>query len=258
MAVALLVGAAAGSRDTGADQRDHQVARHRAGRLLGRRHHFGHRHRPHSRAADPDPGRRGQPEPAVGRVIQRPQVLGGVHRLSPVMQQGKTAPDDGVAHFTDRHRARHRTRPAQSHQAVFPGELVDGGAAVHPVHAAPQREGLGVAQQLADPAVHDQPLTERAVEGLDLGARFRRADHGPLGQQVPRPLALGRVRRIFLVDGELVAHPPVGDQLAAIMDQRPDRPTTRVDRRPTGSARWQSRCRSTDSQPDAGPAGSSR
>ena len=89
------------------------------------------------------------------------------------MQQRETTSDDRVTHLADRHGSRHRTRPAQSHQAVFAGELVDGGAAVHPPDAAPQGEGLGVAQQRADPTMHDQPLTKRAVQGLHLSGRFR-------------------------------------------------------------------------------------
>ena len=79
VAVARLVRAAAGGGDTGADQRDHQLARQRPGHRLRRRHHLGHRDRPHG-VAYPDSRRRGQAEPAVGGVVQRPQVLRGVHR----------------------------------------------------------------------------------------------------------------------------------------------------------------------------------
>ncbi|CKR25949.1 Uncharacterised protein [Mycobacterium tuberculosis] len=181
VAVARLVGAAAGRGDARADQRDHQVARHRAGHRLRRRHHLGHRHRAHP-IAGAYPHRRGQPEPAVGRVVQGPRMLGGVHRFGPLVQQRETPPDDGVPHFADRHGAGYRTRPAQPQQAVFPGELVDAGAAVHPVDAVPQGECLRVAQQGADPPPHDQPLTERAAVCLHLRRACRGAHHRPRGQ----------------------------------------------------------------------------
>ena len=107
--------------------------------------------------------------------------------------------------------------------SVVVGEVVDRGGAVDPVDAVPQCQRLGVAQQFTDAAHHDQPLAQRAAVGphCDFSGRcFRRADHRPLGQQVPRAFAAGRVRRVFLVDGQFVAHPVLGDQLSAVADQR--------------------------------------
>ena len=80
VAVAGLVGTAAGGRDAGADQRDHQVARQRARHRLVGRHHLGHRHRPH-RIVNTDPGRRGQ-----ARTSCRPgcPASAGARRCPPI------------------------------------------------------------------------------------------------------------------------------------------------------------------------------
>ncbi len=224
VSVARFVGATAGGRHTGAHQRDHQLARQRARCRLRGGHHLGHRYRAHRVAAGADAHRRGQSEPAVGRVVQCPQVLGRVHRPSSRftgrVQQRETSPDDGIAHLADRHRARHRAGPPQAHQLVVAAEVIDGCATVHPGHAPPQGQGLGITQQRADPASHHQPLPNRAAVAAHFGGRFRRAHHRPVGQQMPRALALRRVRWIFLVNRKLVAHPPVRDELAVVPHQR--------------------------------------
>ena len=68
--------------------------------------------------------------------------------------------------------------------------------------------------------------TSRSPSGaavrLHRGRLGRRRDDRPLGQQVPRALACLRMRRVLVVDGQLVADPAVGDQLAARddLDQR--------------------------------------
>ncbi len=175
---------------------------------------------------DADPHGRRQPEPAVGRVVQRPRVLRGVDgRLGAgFMHQSEPAPDHRVADLADRKRARHRARPAQPQQAVGAGELVDGGPAVDTRHTVPQRQSLRVAQHITDAATHDQSLAERAAVGLHRGRLGRRADDRALGQQVPRTFACLRMRRILVVDGQLVADLAVGDQLATRrgFDQRAD------------------------------------
>ncbi len=150
-------------------------------------------------------------------------MLSGVHGLGVrkrIVQQGKATTHHRVADLADRHGARHRARPAQPQQSVFPDEVVDGGGAVDPVDTAPQRQRLGVAQQVPDPAADHQPPAQRAAVGLHLRRRFRRADHRPLGQQMPGAFAAGRMRRIFVVDGQLVAHSAVGDQLFTVAHQR--------------------------------------
>ncbi|CKQ23456.1 Uncharacterised protein [Mycobacterium tuberculosis] len=43
---------------------------------------------------------------------------------------------------------------------------------------------------------------------------------------MPRTLPLSRVRRVFLVEGQLVGYPAGGDQLAAVLHQRRQRPAT--------------------------------
>ena len=228
--VAGVGGGAAGGGDPGAHQRDHQVAGQFPGGGLGRGHHLGDRDGPHAgpfTPADADPHRRGQPDPAVRGVVQRPGMRGGVDgAVLPgvvVVHQPEAAADHGVTHLADRQRAGYRARPAQPHQPVGAGELLDRGGALHPVDAVPQRQHLRVAQQVADAPAHHQPFAQRAAVGLHrLGRRGRRTHHRPAGQQVPRPLTGLRVRRVFLVDRELVADPPVGDQLtvAGHLDQR--------------------------------------
>jgi hypothetical protein len=138
-----------------------------------------------------------------------------------LVQQRETAPDHRVGDFAHRHRPRHRTRPAQPQQLVGAGEFVDGGAAVDPRDVVPQRQRLGVAQHLAEPPPHHQPLAEWPAVALHrLGGVTRRGDDRPFGQQVPRTLAGLRVRRVFVVHRELVAHSSFGDQLAAAVGQR--------------------------------------
>lgn len=233
VAVARLVGAAAGGGHAGAGQRDHQLARQRPGRRFRRRYHLGHGHRANIFVAQSNPHSSGETEPAVGRVVQRPRQVLGVHGAGPVVQQRETAADDGVAHLADRHGARHRTRPAQPQQPILAGELIDGGAAVHPAHAVPQRQCLCVAQYFADSAPCDQPLAQRSAVRPHLRRRFRRAHHRTLGQQMPRALALRGVGRVFVIDGEFVAHPPVRDRFTSVVHQRHHRPATgRADRQP--------------------------
>ena len=106
-----------------------------------------------------------------------------------VVHQAEAATDHRVTDLADRHRARHRARPAQPQQPVLAGEFVDGGAAVDPVDAVPQRDRLRVAQQPSMRPRDDDPLTQRTA----VGAARRRAyadeqTTGPFGQQMPRPL----------------------------------------------------------------------
>ena len=168
VAVAGAVVAAAGGRHAGAHQRDHQIAGRFTRGPLRRRHDFGDRHRP-SLIADSDPDARRQPEPAVRGVVQRPRVVGGVDgvivTLLVVVQEAESAADDGVANLADRHRARHRARPAEPNQLVRTGEVVNPGAAIQPVQPLPQRQGLGVAQGVTDRAGDGDPLSQRTPEG---------------------------------------------------------------------------------------------
>ena len=186
-------------------------------------------------AAEAYSDRRGQPEPAVRGVLEGPRMDGGIHRLCRIgfMDQCETAADHRIAHFADRHGARHRCRPAQPQQPVGTVEFVDGGAAFDPVDVAPQRQGLGVSEQSVDTPTHHQPFADRASVGLHRGGGRRRSDHGTFGQQMPGPLARLWMRRILLVDREFVADPPVGDQFAAVADQRIHAsPTSGIDANP--------------------------
>ena len=150
------------------------------------------------------------------------------------MQQREAAADDRVTDLAHRHRPRHRARPAQPQQLVLAGELVDRGAAVHPRHVMPQRQRLRVAQHRTDPPSNDHPLTHRCAVALHrLGGEAGRDDHRPLGQQVPRALARLRVCRVLVVDRQLVADPPVGEKLAAVVGQGRHRAAAgRVDPQP--------------------------
>ncbi len=234
VAVARLVGTAAGGRDAGTRQRHHEVTRQRGRRRLRRRHHLGHRHRadalviraPRVRSTDADACRGGQPEPAIRRVVQRPRVqrgvnggLGAMARCrrptgSVLMHQAEAAADHRVADFTDRKCAWHRTWPAQPKQTILADELIDRGLAIDAGHAPPQRENLPVAQHITDAAGDDQPFTQWAAERIDRSGIRRRTHDGPLGQQMPRALAGLRVRGVLVVDGQPVADLAVGDQLA--------------------------------------------
>ena len=174
VAVAGVLGGAAGGGDAGAHQGDHQVADGIGGTGFRRRDDLGHRHRPR-RLPHPDPRRRGQPEPAVSGVVQGPRMHRGVDRVimaaGVIVHQAEAAAHHGVADLADRQRTGHRARPAQPHQEVGAGELVDVGAAVHPVDAVPQRQRLGVAQHLPDGAAHHDPLTQGAAVALHRGRR---------------------------------------------------------------------------------------
>jgi hypothetical protein len=130
------------------------------------------------------------------------------------MQQPESTADHRVSDLADRERTRHRARPPQSQQPVGAGELVDGGLALDTGHSAPERQNLRVAQNVADAPAHDQPLAERAAIRLHLRRTLGRENHRPLGQQMPWALAGLRVRRILVVDRQLVADLPRSDQLA--------------------------------------------
>ncbi len=148
VAVAGLVGGTAGRGDPGAHQGDHQIARVRTFGC----HHLGHRDRPY-RGSDAHPYGRGQAEPSVRGVVQCPRVLGGVDGTAGtpgavVVHQPESTADHGVADLTHRHRAGHRARPPQPHQAVRTDEFIDHGAAVDAVDIGPQCDDLGVAQQV--------------------------------------------------------------------------------------------------------------
>ena len=218
VAVAGVLGGAAGGGHPGAHQGDHQVAGQVPGAGLGGHDDFGHRHRP-GRLPHPDPRRGGQPEPAVRGVVQGPRVHRGVDRailpVGVVVHQAEAAAHHGVADLADRQRTGHRARPTQSDQTVGAGELVDVGAAVHPVDAVPQRQRLGVAQHLPDGAAHLDPFTEGASVALHRGRRGRGASHRARGQQMPRPLAGLGMGRMFGVDGEFVARTAGGNPLPA-------------------------------------------
>ena len=144
-----------------------------------------------------------------------------------LMHQPEPTPDHRVADLADRQRPRHRARPPQPQQTVGAGELVDGGPAFHAGHAVPQGQSLRVPQQIPDAACDDQPLTQRAAVSLNLGLIRRRDDDRPSRQQVPRPLAGLRMGGVLVVDGQLVADLPGGDQLATRrgLDKR-DHPAT--------------------------------
>ena len=252
-----MLGGAAGGGHPGAHQGDHQVAGQCGGVGFRRGDDLGDRHRagllPH-----PDPRAGGQPEPAVRRVVQRPGMLRGIDRAvlagGVVVHQAEAAADHRVADLADRQRAGHRARPAQPHQPVGAGELVDGGAAVHPVDAVPQRQRLGVAQHITDGAAHHQPLTQRAAVGLHRGRRGRRALHRPGRQQMPRPLPGLGVGRVFLVHGQFVARTRRGDQFPAGARSRPATPPRR--RGPGRRAGGETRCRSPRPSTACQPEGS--
>ena len=216
-----------------------------------------------ARTACCEAGRPGPAPPRTGRTSRRPgcPASTGAARcppIGPVVQQRETPPDDGVADLADRHGARHRTRPAQPHQAVLPGELVDGGAAVHPRHAAPQRQGLGVAQQRADPAGDDQPLTERAVVGPHPGAAIPTSTPPApwaAGATGPRPASgapgIPRRRRARCRPGRRRSARGRHEPATRLPRRAPDRPRA-------GSARWRSPSRAPVPSRSArrrGPAG---
>ena len=153
------------------------------------------------------------------RGVDRAVLPAGV-----IVHQAKAPAHHGVADLTDRQRTGHRARPAQPHEEVGSGELVDVGAAVHPVDAVPQRQRLGVAQHLPDGAAHLDPFAQGAAVALHRGRRGRGASHRAHGQQMPRPLAGVGVGRVFGVDGEFVARTAGGDPLPAggVLDQGDD------------------------------------
>ncbi len=137
-----------------------------------------------------------------------------------LVQQSEAAADHRVTDLAHRQRARHGTRPPQPYQSVLPDELVDHGAAIDPVDAGPQRDDLGVAQQISHAPPHHHPLPECALVALRLlCGSGRRAHHRPLRQQVPRPLAGLGVGRVLLVDRQFVADGAVGDELAPTVDE---------------------------------------
>ena len=77
VAVAGVLGGAAGGGHPGPHQCHHQVTGHLRG--VGRCDDLGHRHRP-GLSTDPDTRGRGQPEPAVRGVVQRPRVVRRIDR----------------------------------------------------------------------------------------------------------------------------------------------------------------------------------
>src|SRR4029077_5973721 len=93
-------------------------------------------------------------------------------------------------------------------------ELIDRGLAIDAGHTPPQRENLPVAQHITDAARGEHPFAQWAAEHIDRSGILRRTDDGPLGQQMPRALAGLRVRRVLVVDGQLVADPAVVPPLA--------------------------------------------
>ena len=168
--------------------------------VAARRHHLGDRDRPGPRCR-----RTGPAPPRTVRTSRRQGCPGstGTARVSTAFDeprscsQAETTTDHRVAHLADGHRAGHRARPAQPQQPVGTGEAVDRGAAVHPVDAVPQRQGLGVGQQVLDPAGDDDAARRVGCGSAAPTWRGRSptCSDGPLGQQVPRPLPCLRVRR---------------------------------------------------------------
>ncbi len=250
MAVARAVGGAAGGGNPGTHQGHHQIAGQRGGVGLGGGDDLGHRYRADNNGlftsfiawgliTDHDAHARGQPKPAMRRIVQRPRMFRRIHRPVltglVVVQQTEPAADHRVADLADWQRPGHRARPAQPNQPVGAGEVVDGGAAVHPVDAVPQRQGLGVAQLVTDATLHHQPFSQRATEGLNRGGKGRRALQRPGRQQVPRPLPRLGMGRILLVHRQFVADRAGGDEFATtgLLHQR-HHPTAagRIDPKP--------------------------
>ena len=211
------------------------------------------------RPTGPAPPRTARTSRAPGCPASRVRsgVDGAVRPGVVVVHQPEAAADHRVAHLADRQRpgTGHGQRSRTSRSAPVNSSIVV--AALEAVDAVPQRQHLRVAQQVAD-----APSTTSRSPSADCGrpAPTRPGTptntHRPAGQQVPRPLTGLRMRRVFLVDRELVADPPVGDQLtvAGHLDQRLH-PPPRAGRPAAGGARWRSPPRrSRSSPPSCGPS----
>ena len=238
VAVAGPVGAAAGGGDAGADQRHHQIARQR--RRLGLRR----RRPPRPPTSRPTPRRRpGPAPPTTARTSRRPgcPASTGCFAVSTASAEPRScssaepAADHRVADLADRHRAGHRARPAQPQQLVRAGELVDRGAAVHPRHAVPQCQCLGVAQHRADSAPDDQPLA-RAGCGSTAPTRQASLDDtttGPLGSRCHGPSpASGCAGYSSYTASSLPTRPSAISSRPPIGQRRHRASACRVDRQP--------------------------
>lgn len=201
------------------------------------------------RDARPDQRDQQLPGQRTGRRLRRRHHLS--HRQAPEA-------DDGVADLADRHDPRHQARPAQPHQPVGAGELVDGGAAVHPARRLATACGSGCSAaacrsgRAPPPApragpgrpapAHSSP-TSTPPAPWPAGARGLRPGSGATGTPRRRP-----------------ARYPPGPRRSARGRRRSATPLPRRARRrpPAGSARWRSRCPAaapTRSPPRPRPAG---
>ena len=155
------------------------------------------------------PGDRAEPEPLVGRVVQRPPVARRV-----CLRCAERPSDHRRRRLVHRQPAGDVGGEADAQQLVLADRPGDMGAELHPVRPVPE-QGFLPDLQVPQRERGDQPPPDGAVLRPDGRGAGRRAVAGALGRQVPRALAPARVLVVLLLQHKLVAgpaqHVPAGE-----------------------------------------------